>query len=107
MKHNHYEEAAKHYTAAAHHQLEAHKAHQEGNDEKAALHAHAASGHHAQATSHATDAAKRHIELIAPLIDHALPWAGHKLTIAQDGIDDWREDHPTLPEKGLNQNRPI
>jgi hypothetical protein len=60
MKHNHHEEAAKHHEAAAEHHLSAHKANQEGNDELAAHHAHAAHGHRVNAEHEADEAARKH-----------------------------------------------
>ena len=62
MKHNNHEQAAAHYTQAALHQTEAHKNHQEGNDEKAAHHAQIANGHDAQADDLSRDAAKKYSE---------------------------------------------
>lgn len=41
-KHSHHEEAANHHEAAAKSHRNAHKEHTEGNDDKAAMHAHEA-----------------------------------------------------------------
>lgn len=62
MSHNHYEEASKHFKMAAEHFRYANKYYQDGNDEKAALHAHAAHGHQIIAREHAEEAAKLHCE---------------------------------------------
>ena len=62
MKHNHHEDAAKHFTEAAKLHTEAHKNNQEGKDDKAVQNAQTANGHSQRGIDSAKEAAKKNTE---------------------------------------------
>ncbi len=66
MKHQLHEEAARYYTEAANHHIEANKSLQDGNDERAAYHAQAAKGHSLRAMEKSNEADKAHADKQIP-----------------------------------------